>query len=236
MKQAICDRLNTALLDMYHNATPNYPWGLMEKYDTFTHKGEAIDIFNIEASFELSYLNEGGSCGLTPYGQMKHNADKSPEHKRLLNRKYRRDTATDKWLPILEYGKLYQWGRGGRTVAPDGLITMCGGSGFSIKQFDCDSMNNADAVKLIQAIEAFNSYIVRWNSKANLTALFEDIIREVKENLRYELKSERRITLALIKDAKAQRLATGPVCNLIRQTITAHIESIGAIKNKLLYA
>lgn len=233
MKQAICDRLNAALEDMYHNASPDYPWSLMEEYDRLMGEGAAMDLFNHEAGFEVEHLNAGGPCGLIPYGDMKHNADKSPAHKRLLNREYARDAGAEKWLPILEHGKLYSWGRGGRTLAPDGLINQHGGSSFSIKQYDCEDMSNADAVVLIQAVEAFNAYVASWCSKANLVELFKERISEARAELRHELAQERRRTLSLLRDAKAQRRAAGPICDLIRQTVTASLENMAGLKAKL---
>lgn len=60
------------------------------------------------------------------------------------------------WECITEYGKLYQHGRGGRTLAPDGLY-----SDRSVK-FDAAEHNTAYLVDLIQIVESFNAHVQAW--------------------------------------------------------------------------
>lgn len=66
------------------------------------------------------------------------------------------------WELIGEYGKLYQWGRGGRTLAPEQLIKQGGGSSFSIREDYADELPIADVVDLIRVVESFNRYVGSW--------------------------------------------------------------------------
>lgn len=67
------------------------------------------------------------------------------------------------WERISEYGKLYTWGRGGRTLAPDGLVSQRGGSSFSIRIDAHDEMPIARVVEMIRIVESFNAYVRSWN-------------------------------------------------------------------------
>lgn len=66
------------------------------------------------------------------------------------------------WERICEFGKLYQWGRGGRTLAPKYLVKQHGGSSFSIKDDYAEEMNPAACVDLIGVLESFNRYVGAW--------------------------------------------------------------------------
>ncbi len=67
------------------------------------------------------------------------------------------------WERINEWGTLYQWGRGGRTLAPDHLVRQCGGSSFALKvhEYD-DGYSIADVVEAIRVFESFNAYVESW--------------------------------------------------------------------------
>jgi hypothetical protein len=65
------------------------------------------------------------------------------------------------WERIGEFGKLCQWGRGGRTLAPADLVQTHGGSGFSLKT-DCSDRSIADCIELIRIVESFNAYVESW--------------------------------------------------------------------------
>lgn len=66
------------------------------------------------------------------------------------------------WDRIGEYGNLYQWGRGGRTLAPDGLISQRGGSSFIIREDAATECSIADCIELIRIVESFNRYVTAW--------------------------------------------------------------------------
>jgi hypothetical protein len=72
---------------------------------------------------------------------------------------------------LLEYGTVYTWGRGGRTLAPDGLVNMRGGSSFSIKKAEqvIEEYGAFKARALIKTlrqfdelVHGFNKYIPEW--------------------------------------------------------------------------
>ena len=79
-----------------------------------------------------------------------------------LRKKYPDMTRNNaQWERIAEYGKLYSWGRGGRTLAPNDLVYTGGGSSFSLKA-DCNDRSIADCMDLIRVIESFNAHVERW--------------------------------------------------------------------------
>lgn len=153
-KEAITARAQSALNDMYHNATPRHPKvsdGVFSIY---------LDAFDFWAQSEIEYVSEG--LGAT--------AKEWSRAKRLgftHNERYF-------WLVsrITEYGKLYTYGRSGRTLAPHHLVKNTG-IGFRIKDTDGLTDNFGDLVELIQVVEAFNHYVEQWNSRENLKALWE---------------------------------------------------------------
>lgn len=66
------------------------------------------------------------------------------------------------WETITDYGELYQWGRGGCTLAPNDLIRTGGGSSFSIREDYADEMQPAALVDFIRVIESFNRIVGAW--------------------------------------------------------------------------
>lgn len=66
------------------------------------------------------------------------------------------------WETITDYGELYQWGRGGRTLAPKDLVSQRGGSSFSIREDYTDEMQPAALVDFIRVVESFNRYVGAW--------------------------------------------------------------------------
>lgn len=66
------------------------------------------------------------------------------------------------WERIGDYGTLCQWGRGGRTLAPDDLVSRGGGSSFGIRKSYVDEMPIADVITLIRVVESFNRYVSSW--------------------------------------------------------------------------
>lgn len=61
-----------------------------------------------------------------------------------------------------EFGKLYQWGRGGRTLAPEGLVKQHGGSSFSLREDYCAEMSIARVVEVLRIVESFNDAVESW--------------------------------------------------------------------------
>jgi hypothetical protein len=76
-----------------------------------------------------------------------------------------RETVTNAlWEEIGYYGALCQWGRGGRTLAPDKLVQSRGGSTFVIRSAEdvAENMRYAAMVRLTLVLESFNAYVKVW--------------------------------------------------------------------------
>lgn len=163
-KQALRDRAENALLNLYHNATPSWP--------QFANDKEAKifwDWLHDQASFEIEHLNGGGVYGsnesMKKYFMGKYASDKAGRYafRRYLKNKAWEQEKYARHELITEYGKLYTWGRGGRTLAPNGLIRQGGGSSFSIDTSKAEEASYADLTELILIVEAFNAYVEAWN-------------------------------------------------------------------------
>ena len=143
----LVSRLNDALLEMYHNATPTYP-SLESDYeqDLFTSWFEDI------ASYELQDL----------------------KHDSLLG-----DF-------VKQYGPVYTFGRGGRTVAPDKLIVSRGAS-FRVAQVEDLDLTPLEARRLLRDVTEFNRMVVSWNK--SIPAIWKESVEangwteEIQANL-----------------------------------------------------
>ncbi len=93
------------------------------------------------------------------------------------------------WERITDYGKLYTWGRGGRTLAPDDLIRQGGGSSFGIREDYADELPIRDVVHLIRVVESFNSYVQAWCE--SVPEQWAELERERKREERAEKKAAR---------------------------------------------
>ena len=162
LKDRILPRLQEALEDLYHNATPkNY---------SILDTEQMWELFQDLASQEIDYIREG--LGLTPKNWQDEVRKGFTHNERYF------------WLVqrITEYGKLYAWGRGGRTLAPDQLISQRGGGAFKIKgNSEFTDMSNADITDMIQVIEAFNKYVKDWNSSESIKAMMEQCLEDLQE-------------------------------------------------------
>jgi hypothetical protein len=178
-KQAIRERAERALADLYHNATPKYP----RLDDAQSEQFESW--FSDAVSFEIDYIRGGGASAVTAaqYRRtLEHPANagrfKSAAARAYYVRKGLRDWAMERarcnrldsrqspvnahWERITEYGKLYQWGRGGRTLAPSDLIQTRGGSSFMIRHSLVADLSIRECLDLIQVLESFNRYVKAW--------------------------------------------------------------------------
>ena len=157
--KAIRARLNNALRNLYHNATPNHPdisERIWQKYE---------DHFCFQAEYEIRCI-EKDKLGLTDAEWAKAVKLGFSHNERYY------------WLVqrITEFGQLYTYGRGGRTLAPSQLVHD-NGAGFRVfTDSDLGYMSRRQIVDTIQILEAFNTYVKNWNSKENLTALGQDYI------------------------------------------------------------
>lgn len=95
------------------------------------------------------------------------------------------------WERIGEYGTLYQYGRGGRTLAPDRLVEQRGGSSFRIREDYADDLPIGDVVELIRIVESFNAYVETWCSRENLGYMWCEHCACEDEEKRAQRKRER---------------------------------------------
>jgi len=159
---AIGARAVRALENLYHNATPRYP--RLDGEDAARFQSW----FEDAAQCEIEYVAGGGAYGTDYHKTLEHSANagryKSEKARRYYVEKGLREYREDRqpWERISEYGKLYQWGRGGRTLAPDGLIKQHGGSSFSCREDYVDDRPIRDVVELIRIVESFNAYVKAW--------------------------------------------------------------------------
>ena len=65
-----------------------------------------------------------------------------------------------RWEEITDYGKLYTYGRGGRTLAPADLIT--GNRSPNPREDYCDEMSIPATIELIRIVESFNRFVAAW--------------------------------------------------------------------------
>jgi hypothetical protein len=104
------------------------------------------------------------------------------------------------WERINEYGKLYQWGRGGRTLAPKDLIRQGGGGSFSIREDYADELPAVAVVDLIRVVESFNATVESWC--AGVPEMWREYCAELDSAERDERKAARK--LAKIEAQRAQ--------------------------------
>lgn len=203
-RAAIKARAERALGDLYHNATPRYPSSMDDD-----EAARFQSWFEGAAEFEIDYLRDGGAYGRDYLAALKSAVGTKGYLKlaegryigwqmRKMNEERARCNSLDSrehntnalWECIGDYGTLYQYGRGGRTLAPDDLISMRGGSSFSIRESYCDDLNLADTVRLILVVESFNRYVNDWCNSV------PEQWREVEAERIREEKAERRAAIA----------------------------------------
>jgi len=158
-------RAYRALENLYHNATITYPSVPDEMQDNFQSWLE------MNCMDEIDHLNGGGAYGKDYRSTLMFVANgkfKSIAAARRYIAKGLRDKAEDQskyWggraERITDFGTLYQYGRGGRTLAPNDLMKRYG-SNDGVDREACADMNIGDLVKAIQTIEAFNKYVESW--------------------------------------------------------------------------
>lgn len=186
-KQLVYDRLNQLIRYQHHNARLNYPYDLIDTLEQI-EDCNGFDLISDWASFEIEYMND--LCGYTKkelYAKRTTKPCDSMLVARLIN----------------EQGILYQWGRSGATLMPDKLINPRGGSSYSFKYFERDSISYQDAVELIQQLQAFNRYVTAWCSEENLSYMLKEELQTRYTDLKGDISITRKGILSLIKDIKA---------------------------------
>lgn len=149
------DRLANAISNLYHNATPGYI-----SLDSKQAEAAFQDWFNFAASCEIEYIQDG--LGRTAQDWLKESKTGFQANERYF------------WLVsrITDYGKLYQYGRGGRTLAPSQLVNR---NGRPIQEQD---LNLADATDMVMVLEAFNNYVENWNKSENLASAWKEEVNQ----------------------------------------------------------
>lgn len=222
-REAIKERARDALRDLYHNATPIYPRDVPDQYQDYFQAW-----FDDSATFEIEYLQDGGAYGDNyrktlsadcNAGRYKSQAARNFYINRGMAKMYQerarcnfldsREHQTNAlWERISEYGKLYTYGRGGRTLAPCDLIRTGGGGSFSIREDYADEMNMESTMELIRIVESFNRAVSQW-CKA-VPEMWKEHFSELLE----EKRRERRKDQAAEKRARKERKARAAAENL----------------------
>lgn len=86
------------------------------------------------------------------------------------------------WERISDYGKLYQYGRGGRTLAPEDLVHTGGGSSFSMCEDYPEKLDLTQCVRLIRIVESFNRNVAQWC--ASVPELWAEYWKELQRDER----------------------------------------------------
>ncbi len=162
-RNMLLNRVQVTLADLYHNATPNYPicnsYFESEKFQSW---------FEFYAQYEIEYIQDGGA-----YPDIQSTADfvskqcKSVAAGIYAAKKFLREARIEHsrphaaWECINEFGKLYTYGRGGRTLAPDKLIDN--GSCWHIKKNHFEESNAETITRAILVLESFNKFVRDWN-------------------------------------------------------------------------
>lgn len=168
-------RAQYAIKAMYHNATPNYPRLDGDESDKFG------PWFENAALNEIDYIAHGGASPGDYRATLAHPANggklKSEKARRYYIAKGLRGRDEERarcnsldsrvtltnamWERITEYGALYSYGRGGRTLAPSDLVNDRGPS-FGMRQEAACDMNMESCVELIRIVESFNAHVAAW--------------------------------------------------------------------------
>ena len=167
VKSALLDRLDCVLSNFYHNATPNC-FGLVD--DELAD--EFWEYVQFRGECEFDYISEG--LGYSPKEWLKQ--------KRIgfYNATERKCWLV--WCASNELGGLYQYGRGGRTVAPAHIINTRGAGRFIVKTSEeFSDLSNAALCDLVEMLEALNEYIENWNGRENMTFLRDQFLEDRAE-------------------------------------------------------
>lgn len=240
-KNRIIDALNSALAGLYHNATikrwPDDVSGCPGFYDWLSDAGE----------HEVHYLNDGGATGRACYTTFEHIKREAAAFKsdaararflRLKRREYLRDRAAGIESRIHEYGRIYAYGRGGRTLAPDAWASDR--RGFSAKQYDYEDLTAERAADILRDVREFNAYICAWCDHAPEQYREEcaERLSEAAADARAGLHAINAEALPLVREIKKAGRAFSPsVCKVLtdklRELLAARRSAINEIQSSL---
>lgn len=87
---------------------------------------------------------------------------------------------------ILDYGEVYAFGRGGRTLAPENLIETLGGSRFRIKGVYELNLTPLEMRKLLKTLRLFNEQVRLW-----CRTVPDNIIMSIREDYKDDLEKNK---------------------------------------------
>lgn len=229
-RKALENRAARAILSLYHAATPAWPRDFGPYADAFD------EWLSERGSEEIDYLNNGGPYGrdyaATLAAAPNGGRFKSEAARRRYIRKELRAQARDlesrpEYLARDLFGEAYQWGRGGRTVAPEGLVSQRGGSSFSMS---ADMLAGLPAARLtheVRVIEAFADHVRDWN--AGVPEMWAEYTAERAAEERAEardlLKRGREAVGALLGEIRRIRDAGAGATPHVCDVLAAHVRS-----------
>ena len=211
--EAIRARATAAIADLYHNAT--LPC-MREMFGRTEERAQGW--LGGVCESEIDYLRDGGASPgdyrATLAAPCNAGRYKSERARAYYIRKGMRDRDMERahcgtradgtrnnayWELIGEYGKLYQYGRGGRTLAPADLVRTRGGSSFGVLEDYPEERSIEACVRLIQVLESFNRYVGEW------CASVPEQWRECCESEDAEIRSERARRAAATRKENRER-------------------------------
>jgi hypothetical protein len=147
-RAALLRRLNRALSNVYHNATiPFHDW-----QDECPHL-PADDWMQWHASGAMEYLREYHAVTGAGAACIYYTGAGTCRASRIM-------VEPDPMPGLTGWGTIYQYGRGGRTVAPYGWINKRGVSwGIRDAEDLTGGLNAARIAELIRCVEGFNAHV-----------------------------------------------------------------------------
>lgn len=161
IRQRLVSRLETAFQNIYHNATLGY-WKAPEDCKDFFSSELQWEILQDHFSWIVDEINDTSG----------HDHD-------YIEQYIARD-----------YGKVYTYGRGGRTCAPKSWIHTGGGSTFNVSMPETDDLSRTAILRLALDVEAWNEYVKAECSSENIAEILGQAYADAKEANEEELKEK----------------------------------------------
>lgn len=185
-KELLFNRAIQAASSMYHNATPVY---ISPQNDKEAHM--INEFIADQGEGEIDHIHGGGAHGGDSTTDFVANQYKTKEAQRIARRCYvvRRDIEVSKYAlyeRIINYGTLYTYGRGGRTLAPSDLVDTRQGHMQRPNMDFLESLTRGGLTELILVVESFNKYVKDWNNSLdtlwNEYKLENDLQQDINDN------------------------------------------------------
>ena len=228
---ALLARAERAVMRLYHLATPAYPADFGPYGDRFA------DWLGLEAADDLEYLNHGGPYGHdyretlahpVNSGHLKSEAARA-RYIRMGLDKMNRDPGAVRVVDM--FGKLYTWGRGGRTVAPEKLVRQRGGGSFSLTAERLDDWSAERLTEAVQVLERFGDDVAEWNASVperwaeHTAAVAADDLATARRHLTAARASARAL-LADWRRVVAAGVEAPAICRALRTRLTSERQTM----------